>query len=237
MATYVSLTNDLLRRLNEVPLDTAGDGFTSVRGVQQTAKDAINNSIREILQYNQEWPFTLTTETQTLSSGTGTYSFPADLNKVDWDSFYIKKLESAQNHPQKLSVVGYTDYLRTYRPIEDTTGVNGYGVPMVVYKTQESKFGVTPVPDAAYQVEYKYWSFPADLNLYSDETVIPDRFRHVIVDGAMVYMMRFRSNDQQGEIHRQKFEKGIQDMRRLLLDYPEYMTSTVIGGNTVKGNF
>mgnify|MGYP000645725933 CR=1 FL=1 len=44
MSTYVQLTNELLRRLNEVPLDTAGDGFTTVRNVQAAAKDAVNSS-------------------------------------------------------------------------------------------------------------------------------------------------------------------------------------------------
>ena len=57
MATYVALVNELLRRLNEVTLDAAGDGFDSVRNVQALAKDAINNSIRNILQTGQEWPF------------------------------------------------------------------------------------------------------------------------------------------------------------------------------------
>ena len=57
MATYITLVNQLLRRLNEVTLDTAGDGFTTVRNVQALAKDAINNSIRNIIQTGQEFPF------------------------------------------------------------------------------------------------------------------------------------------------------------------------------------
>ena len=57
MATYVALVNELLRRLNEVTLDAAGDGFDSVRNVQALAKDAINNSIRNILQTGQSGLF------------------------------------------------------------------------------------------------------------------------------------------------------------------------------------
>ena len=67
MATYVALVNELLRRLNEVTLDTEGDGFSTVRNVQALAKDAVNNSIRNILQTGQEWPFLKTTYTQTLT--------------------------------------------------------------------------------------------------------------------------------------------------------------------------
>lgn len=229
--TYVQLVNELLRRMNEVALDTAGDGFSSVKGVHALAKDAVNNSIREILQHNQEWPFTLTTYTETLVSGTGTYSFQSDMNSVDWESFYLKRLSSAENEPHRMATLSYHDYLRYHRPQEDTSGSGGYTAPLKVYKTQGTSFGVTPIPDAAYEVEYKYFSFPSDLSLYTDTTVIPDRFRYVIIDGAMMYMMRFRSNDQQGEIHRAKFDKGINDMRRLLLDEPDYLSSTMIISN------
>ena len=99
MATYVSLVNELLRRLNEVTLDTAGDGFDTVRNVQALAKDAVNNAIRNILQTGQEWPFLKTTYVQTLTAGTRQYDFPADLASVDWDTFYIKQLGSASNTP------------------------------------------------------------------------------------------------------------------------------------------
>ena len=42
------LTNELLRRLNEVVLTT--DTFSAAKNVQALAKDAINSAIREILQ-------------------------------------------------------------------------------------------------------------------------------------------------------------------------------------------
>ena len=58
--------------------------------------------------------------------------------------------------------------------------------------------------------------------------IIPDRFKYIIIDGAMVYMMRFRSNEQSAQIHQQKFDDGIKVMRRLLLDDPIYMRSTMI---------
>ena len=74
MATYVALVNELLRRINETTLDTAGDGFGDARNLQAIAKDAINSSTREILQTSQEWPFLITTYTETLSVGTGTYA-------------------------------------------------------------------------------------------------------------------------------------------------------------------
>ena len=46
--TFLTLTNELLRRLNEVTLTTST--FATAKNVQAIAKDAINSSIREILQ-------------------------------------------------------------------------------------------------------------------------------------------------------------------------------------------
>ena len=86
------------------------------------------------------------------------------------------------------------------------------------------------MPDAAYEIEYRYWSFPSDLVEFDDVSIIPDRFKHVLLDGAMMYMMRFRSNEQSAVVHQQSFDKGIDTMRRLLLDSPRYLTSTVISG-------
>jgi len=229
MATYVALVNQLLTRLNEVTLATTGSGFDDVRNVQALAKQAINNSIRNILQTGQEWPFLKTTYTQTLTAGTRLYDFPADFASVDWDTFYIKELGAASNTPSFLPAISFEEYTQRYRGLDDQ-GDSGSGIsaPQRIYQTYESKFGVTPIPNAAYEVEYVYWSYPTDLSLYDDVAVVPDRFKHVIIDGAMMYMMRFRSNDQSAAIHQQNFENGIKSMRRVLIDEPLTVRSTVL---------
>jgi len=226
MATYVSLVNELLRRLNEVQLDNAGDGFGSVRNVQALAKDAINNSVRAILQDGQEWPFQKTTYTQTLTSGVSQYDFPTGMSTVDWDTFYLKKLGSEENQPKRLPTISFEEYTDVHRPLDDNGAT---AAPDYVYQTYEEKFGVTPTPNAAYEIEYVYWSYPDDLTLYNDTCVIPDRFKHVVIDGAMMYMMRFRSNDQSAMIHQQAFQEGIKAMRRVLLDDKLDVRSTVVG--------
>ena len=232
MATYVTLVNELLRRLNEVTLDTAGDGFDTVRNVQALAKDAINNSIRNILQTGQEWPFLKVTYTQTLTAGTRLYDFPADFASVDWDTFYIKQLDSTSNTPSFLPTISFEEYTQRYRGLDDQADSgSGISAPQRIYQTYESKFGVTPVPDNSYEIEYVYWKFPADLVLFNDTCLIPDRFNHVLVDGAMMYMMRFRSNDQSAAIHQQNFDNGIRSMRRILMDDPLDIRSTVLQRN------
>lgn len=229
MATYISLVNELLRRLNEVTLDIAGDGFDSVRNVQALAKDAINSSVRLILQDGQEWPFLKTTYTQTLTIGTRQYSFPSDYSSVDWDTFYLKKLDSEGNSPMNLKPMSFEEYTQNVRASDDSGDqVNGDGPPIRVYQTLGESFGVTPIPNAAYEVEYVYWSYPSDMTLYNDVAVIPDRFKHVVIDGAMMFMMRFRSNEQSAAMHQNNFEDGIKSMRRVLMDDPLAVRSTVI---------
>jgi len=232
MANYVTLVNQLLTRLNEVTLATTGSGFDDVRNVQALAKQAINNSIRNILQTGQEWPFLKTTYTQTLTAGTRQYDFPADFATVDWDTFYIKELGSASNTPSYLPTISFEEYTQRYRGIDDQSDSgSGVSAPQRVYQTYESKFGVTPVPNDAYEIEYVYWTFPADLSAYDDTAVIPDRFNHVIIDGAMMYMMRFRSNDQSAALHQQSLQEGIRSMRRILMDDPLDIRSTVVQRN------
>lgn len=228
MATFVALTNELLRRLNEVTLDTAGDGFDTVRNVQATAKDAINNSLREIYQVGMEWPFLKNTYTQTLTAGTNEYSFPSDYSRVDWETFYIKQLSSENNTPDVLKAISYEEYLQNHRANDDLGESTGRDAPMYVYQTFEEKFGLTPTPNAEYEVEYVYWSTPSSLSNYNDVCVVPERFNHVIIDGAMAYMMSFRSNDQSAAMHKQAFEQGIRHMKRILFDDELRLRSTVI---------
>ena len=229
MSTYVELTNELLRRLNEVPLDIAGDGFDTVRNVQATAKDAINSSLREIYQNGQEWPFLKTTYTQTLTAGTREYNFPSNYSTVDWETFYLKKHSTQQNQPVTLKVLTYENYLASHRPTDDTGNqVSGIAAPIYVYQTFGDSFGVTPIPNADYEIEYTYWSVPASLSAYNDTCVVPERFNHVILDGAMAYMMHFRSNEQSANMHKQSFDLGIRSMKRVLLDDELYLRSTYI---------
>jgi len=226
--TYITLVNDLLRRLNEVTLATSGDGFSTAKNVQAIAKDAINNAIREILQDGHQFPFLKTTTTQTLTAGTGTYDLPDDMASVDWETFYLQALSSAGNTARSLPTIPFEEYVRIYKAIEENSGTGARSSPDLVYQTSEEKFGVTPLPDAAYVIEYVYYKFPADLSAFDDEMIIPDRFKYIIIDGAMVYMMRFRSNEQSAQIHQAKFQEGIKAMRRLLLDDPLFVRSSMI---------
>ena len=227
MATYLSLTNELLRRLNEVQMDSTE--FDTARNVQSLAKDAVNSSIRELMHSVQEWPFVSLSKTQTLTTGVGTYTFPTNMSSIDWDSFYLQQLSSQNNVPKKIPYITYTAYIETQKPKEDQTGSGGQAAPLYVYDTPNNlSFGVTPLPNDAYKIDYNYWYFPDDLVNSTDVCVVPDRFKNVLIDGAMMYMMIFRSNEQSATIHKTNFEMGIKVMRRLLIGETNLMRSTAI---------
>jgi hypothetical protein len=233
MSNYVNLVNKLLVRLNEVSLDAGGDGFDTARNVQQLAKNAINDSIRYIIQTGEEWPFLKQTFTQVLTPGTRTYNLPSDASSVDWETFYLKKLVSENNNPQFLSAINFQHYTQVFRVMDDEgdTG-SGISAPRYVYDTYTDSFGVTPVPDKAYEIEYVYWKVPADLKNFNDIPIIPRRFDYVVLDGAMMIMMQFRSNEQSAAMHQARFENGVKTMRRVLIDHPLRLRSTVIEGRT-----
>ena len=78
-------------------------------------------------------------------------------------------------------------------------------------------------------MKYVYWKFPNDLVAFNDVAIIPDRFKHVVIDGAMMFMMRFRSNEQSAAMHQNNFEDGIKTMRRVTFDDTLFVRSTVLG--------
>jgi hypothetical protein len=47
---------------------------------------------------------------------------------------------------------------------------------------------------------------------------VPDSFKNVVIDGAMFQAYMFRDNSQQASIARQRFEKGVENMRKLLVN-------------------
>ena len=60
MATYLSLTNEILREMNEVALTSST--FANAIGVQQHVKDVINRAYFDIVNEEPQWPFLATAE-------------------------------------------------------------------------------------------------------------------------------------------------------------------------------
>ena len=61
--TYLTLTNNVLARLNEVQLTSSN--FSNARGIQVQAQNAVNEAVRYINQREFNYPFNHATETKT----------------------------------------------------------------------------------------------------------------------------------------------------------------------------
>jgi hypothetical protein len=83
-----------------------------------------------------------------------------------------------------------------------------------------------PPPKEDYELVYEYYRIPVDLVNATDVPFVPERFKHVILDGAKYYAYMFRSNEQAASIAKGKFEEGLKRMRTILINKYEYVTST-----------
>ena len=124
--SYLTLTNKVLARLNEVELTSST--FSTSRGIQTQAKTAINESIRYINQREFNYPFNHATDTEVLVAGTFKYSIPATAKLADYDTFRIVKDSDLGTSGGKLNSVNYKEYVEHHITQEDeitTTTLNG----------------------------------------------------------------------------------------------------------------
>ena len=98
------------------------------------------------------------------------------------------------------------------------------------------QYGLVPIPNKDYTLIYEYFTFPADLEQHDDVPSIPERFAHVIVNGAMFYAYLFRGNTQDSMVAKEKFEEGLKSMRSLLVNRYDYVRSYAINRNVSASN-
>ena len=115
--TYLTLTNKVIARLNEVALTSAT--FSSARGIQVQCQNAVNESIRFINQREFNYPFNHATETKTLTAGVVRYSLPTSTKTVDYNTFRIVKDSDLGNGGYKLALLDYNDYINRVINQED----------------------------------------------------------------------------------------------------------------------
>jgi hypothetical protein len=223
---YIGLVNEVNRRLNEVELTSAN--FNTASGFYSQIKDSVNASLRDVYDAGQDWPFNHVIAEETLSVGVTRYAFPTDASTIDFDTFRIKADDTLGNETVKLSIMQYEDYLEKAVDQEYSTDTSKRTIPKNIVHAPSLEWLVVPAPDQAYELVYEYYQVPVDLVASTDVPVVPDRFRHVVIDGAMYHAYMFRSNEQAANLAKSKFEEGIKRMRTMLVNRVSYMRSTAI---------
>lgn len=226
---FLGLVNEINRRLNEVELTASN--FSTAKGFYAHAKDAVNASLRHINQSEYSWPFNHVTQEDTLTAGITRYPFPYDCKIISFDSFRIKEDSSLNTNTKKLKVLDYEEYLEKAVSQEYKTLTVNNSLPNYVFHAPSLEYGMVPPPDQAYTVVYEYYRIPVDLELATDVANVPERFKHIIVDGSMYYAYLFRGDTQMATVSLQKFEDGIKNMRSMLINRYEYLRSYMVSNN------
>jgi len=246
--TYLQLTNEILRELNEIPLTSAN--FASAVGLQQFVKDAVNKSLFDIANEEPQLPFfsagaSGTTDpfygnvTVASTAGTRWYLLKAgssgittDYASIDWDDFYLTTInvsgESAPYVSKTLKFLTHEDWTRYYRDNEnaDDADTQAYGEPKYVIKSPDHrKFGLSPIPDKEYNVHFYAYVRPTALSAYDDAMVLPDQYKNVLLAKTRYYVWQFKESPQQAAFALEDFNKGMKQMKSNLINpQPKYMS-------------
>lgn len=217
-STYMNLTNKLLRRLNEVEISQSD--FPSVRGVQALAKDAIQDTVKEIYATRIDWPFNAVEHEATLEVGVEEYPWPVSFMAPDWNSFQIQKDDVLNINHKRLKPIDRDQWYERIKDVDDDSETDGRNIPQYVFQSHGQGFGVSPSPDEEYTIKFRYYANPSDLTDYDDQVTIPSKFDYVILAGAAYYMNLFKENPQATAIMQGKYKEGIRDMVNLFLPNP-----------------
>lgn len=218
---YLSLSNEVCRRLNETELTSSN--FSTASGFYAQIKDSINSAIRDINQKHFNWPFNHNTDDIVLTAGELRYPLPENAKYTDFDTVRLARDTAVGIGSAKhLTQMSYDEYVDRYIDQEYETDTTKGSAPEHIVRSQDGDIIVVPMPDKAYTIEYEFFMFPADLETYDDVPTIPFRFKHVIVDGAMYHAYMFRDNLESASLSLRKFEEGMKHMRTLLVNENVY---------------
>ena len=246
--TYLDITNEILRELNEVPLTSAN--FASAKGFQSFVKDAVNKAIFDVANEEPQLPFFSAgvsggtdpfygNVTVATVAGTRWYllksdssSLATDYGSIDWDDFYMTTInvsgESAPYVSKGLQFLTLADWKRYHRDNEnaDDADTQAYGEPKYVIKSPDSrKFGLSPIPDKVYNIHFYAFNRPTALSAYSDTIVIPEQYSNVITSKVRYYVWQFKESPQQAAFALEDYRKAMKNMKSNLMNpQPKYMT-------------
>ena len=245
--TYLDLTNEVLRELNEIPLTSAN--FATAIGLQKFVKDVINKSIFDIANAEPQLPFF----SQGVSGGTDPFycnvtvasvegqrwytlksdssSITTDYASIDWDDFYITTInvsgESSPYVSKGLKFLTLDDWKRYYRDSENADDANStHAEPIHVIKSPDSrKFGLSPIPDKVYNVHFYAFTKPTALDAHGDTMALPEQYSNVVTARTRYYVWQFKESPQQAAFALDDYKKAIRYMKSNLMNpTPTYMT-------------
>ncbi len=245
--TYLQLTNELLREMNEVVLTSSN--FSSAIGLQAHAQDCVNRAYLDIVLEEPQWPFlsvgesgstdplygNVTVETvanqRWYELKAASSSLADDYGYIDWDDFYLTTVgvsgEAAPFVSQNLRFITleeWKDFHRMQENADDAEDANG-GEPRRVFRSSDGRnFGLSPIPDKVYRVHFFAFNQPTQLSAHSDTIVFPDIYKTVLLARARYYVHQFKENIQPAALALEEYRRGLRLMKNaLMMQAPDYV--------------
>jgi len=222
--TYLDLTNEVLRELNEIPLTAAN--FANATGFQKFVKDTVNKSIFDIANEEPQLPF--------FSAGVSgsTDPFYGNVTVETVAGQRLKTInvsgETAPYVSKGLRFLTLDDWKRYYRDSEneDDANTQNHGEPKFVIKSPDNrKFGLSPIPDKVYNVHFYAFVRPTALSAYDDTMVLPEQYSNIVTARMRYYVWQFKESPQQAAFALDDYKKGMKYMKSNLMNpTPKYMT-------------
>jgi len=245
--TYLQLTNELLREMNEVVLTSSN--FSSAIGIQAHVKDCVNRAYLDIVLEEPQWPFLAVGESgatdplygnvtvETVANQrwyelkASSSSLVDDYGYVDWDDFYLTTVgvsgETAPYVSKNLRFITleqWKDYHRAEENADDAENANG-GEPKRVFRSSDGRnFGLSPIPDKVYRIHFFAFNQATELSAHSDVIVFPDVYKTVLLSRARYYVHQFKENIQPAALALEEYRRGLRLMKNaLMFPAPKYI--------------
>lgn len=233
--TYLDLTNELLREMNEVVLTSSN--FGSALGIQAHVKDCVNRAYLDIVLEEPQWPFLSVGESGSTDPFYGNVvvetvanqrwyelkaassSLANDYGYIDWDDFYLTTIgvsgETAPFVSESLKYITLEEwkaYHRAQENADDAEDANG-GQPRRVIRSSDGRnFGLSPIPDKVYRIYFFAFDQATQLSAYGDTIVFPDVYKTVLLARARYYVHQFKENIQPAALALEDYRRGLRLM-------------------------
>jgi len=155
----------------------------------------------------------------TFNIGTSANGTQISSNTVSIDNVVVTE----DFHPRKLKYLSYDEFQETVKRRDRNTSIDKLGQPDCVYRTQDQKFGLSPVPDlSTYTIGYEYWKTTTQLSSDTDTSDVPTRFEHAVIARARYYVSVLRSDLPTAQASLQEYDNIMRRMRTELVNQKNY---------------
>lgn len=165
--------------------------------------DFINDAQREMVN-RHNFKFMEATYTGALTTGEYSFDLPTDVSEVE--TFRITN-PSGEEIDLTKNYITYAEFDNLYPdPAEQDNG------KPYRWTIRENNFLIYPAADQAYTLEIRYQKAPTVLSVNADVPDVPERFKELLVTGALARAHKFNDNYDIAQVEEAKFEKLLLDV-------------------------